>query len=198
MIGWPSGQAEHKGGVVDQTDYSIRRAALEDAAALAQIHETTWRETYIGLVSEQMLDALTADARAEAWERILSGETGYLSTTYIAVRAGEFVAFGSCGEQRNAEFTAAGYDGEFTAVYVLRTDQRRGVGKRLVTAMMSDLADRGLNGFSLWVPRENIPARSLYEQLGGQLIGQRTNARAEGSFVEVAYGWPRPSSDPEV
>jgi ribosomal protein S18 acetylase RimI-like enzyme len=183
---------------VDQSEYSIRRAGLADAAALAQVHEATWRETYSGLMSEQMLDALTADARAEAWRRILSGETGYLSTTYVAERAGAFVAFGSCGEQRNQDFAAAGYDGEFASVYVLRSDQRRGVGKRLMTAMMSDLADRGLAGFTLWVPRDNIPARSLYEQLGGQLIGQRTDAREQGTLMEVAYGWPRPSSVPGV
>ncbi len=179
---------------MNQTDYSIRRATLGDAAALAEVHETTWRETYIGLMSEQMLDALTADARTEAWRRILSGETGYLSTTYVAERTGRLVAFGSCGDQRNEEFVAAGYKGEFAAVYVLKTDQRQGLGTRLMTAMMRDLAERGLTGFTLWVPRDNIPARSLYEQLGGKLIGQRTDAREQGTLVEVAYGWPEPPS----
>jgi ribosomal protein S18 acetylase RimI-like enzyme len=182
-------EAEHRGVVMDQTQHSIRRAALDDAAALAEVHEATWRETYIGLMSEQMLDALTADARAEAWRRILSGEVGYLATTYVAERAGQFVAFGSCGEQRNAEFAAAGYAGEFAAVYVLKTDQRRGLGTRLMTTMMDDLAARGLTGFTLWVPRDNIPARSLYEQLGGKLIGQRKDAREQGTLTEVAYGW---------
>jgi ribosomal protein S18 acetylase RimI-like enzyme len=181
---------------VDNKDHTIRRAALADAAALAQVHETTWRETYIGLMSEQMLDALTSDARAEAWRRILSGRTGYLATTYVAERAGELVAFGSCGDQRDETFAASGYGGEIASVYVLKTDQRRGVGRRLMTAMMKDLADRGLSGFTLWVPRQNIPARSLYEQLGGKLIGQRRDAREHGVLAEVAYGWsqlPSPS-----
>lgn len=177
--------------MVGQTEYSIRRAAMADAAALAQVHETTWRETYVGLLSEQMLDALTADARAEAWGRILSGAIGYLSTTYVAERSGGLVAFGSCGNQRTAEFAAAGYDGEIAAVYVLKTDQRQGLGKLLMTTMMQDLADRGVTGFTLWVPRENIPARSLYEQLGGKLIGQRKDAREQGTLAEVAYGWPK-------
>jgi ribosomal protein S18 acetylase RimI-like enzyme len=183
---------------VNQPEHSIRRATLADAAALAQVHEATWRETYIGLMSEQMLDALTADARTEAWRRILSGETEHLSTTYVAERAGEIVAYCSCGEQRDKDFAAAGYDGEFAAVYVLKTDQRCGVGKRLMTAMMSDLAERGLSSFTLWVPRDNIPARSLYEQLGGKLIGQRKDAREQGTLMEVAYGWPRPASAPEA
>ena len=180
--------------MVEQTDYTIRRAILADAAALAEVHEATWRETYIGLMSEQMLDALTADARAEAWRRILSGETGSLATTYVAEQDGRFAAFGSCGEQREKEFATAGYDGEFTAVYVLKTDQRRGLGTRLMQAMMRDLSDRGLTGFTLWVPRDNIPARSLYEQLGGNLISQRTDVREQGTLVEVAYGWPKPGS----
>src|SRR5271168_2373277 len=119
---------------MDQTAYAIRRATADDAAALAHVHETTWRETYTGLMSEQMLDALTADARTEAWRRILSGATGYLSTTYVADRAGTLVAFGSCGEQRDPGFAAAGYKGEFASVYVLASDQRQGLGSRLMEA----------------------------------------------------------------
>jgi GNAT superfamily N-acetyltransferase len=174
---------------VGQEEYVIRRAVLADAEALARVHEATWRETYIGLMSEQMLNALTADARAEAWRRILSGAAGYLATTYVAEGHGELVAFASCGEQRNADFAAQGYAGEFAAVYVLKSAQRRGVGTRLMRAMMADLAGRGLSGFTLWVPRDSIPARSLYEQLGGVLIGQRKDAGPHGTLVEVAYGW---------
>jgi ribosomal protein S18 acetylase RimI-like enzyme len=173
-------------------EYSIRRATLDDAAALALVHEATWRETYAGLMSEQMLDALTADARTEAWRRMLSGQAGYLATTYVAEAVGQLVAFASCGEQRNADFAAQGYAGEFAAVYVLGTAQRRGVASRLMRAMMDDLTGRGLAGFTLWVPRDNIPARSLYEKLGGRLIGQRSEARPHGTLAEVAYGWAPP------
>src|SRR5438105_9429615 len=138
-------------------EYGIRRATLADAAALAQVHEATWRETYIGLMSEQMLDALTADARTEAWRRILAGETGYLATTYVADKSGELVAFASCGEQRNPEFAAAGYKGEFAPRYVLKNDQRRGLGTPLIKARMEDLAGRGLAAVTLGVPRRDIP-----------------------------------------
>jgi ribosomal protein S18 acetylase RimI-like enzyme len=178
---------------VAQADYSIRRAALADAAALAQVHEATWRETYVGLISEQLLDALTADARTEAWRWILAGQAGYLATTYVAERAGVLAAFGSCGEQRDEALREEGYGGEISAVYVLKTDQRRGLGTGLMRTMMADLRERGLTAFTLWVPRENIPARSLYESLGGRLIGQRTLTREQGALAEVAYGW-RPSN----
>jgi ribosomal protein S18 acetylase RimI-like enzyme len=175
---------------VDQKTYTIRRAAPEDAHALAKVHEKTWRETYAGLLTNDLLDALTADARAEAWGRILTRKTGYLSRTYVAERAGgALVAFGSCGEQRDAEFAAGGYDGEIAAVYVLKTDQRRGVGTLLMKTMIGDLTEHGAKAFTLWVPRDNIPARSLYEQMGGKLIGRRSNTHAEGELDEVAYGW---------
>jgi ribosomal protein S18 acetylase RimI-like enzyme len=177
---------------LDQREYTIRRATVEDAAALAQVHETTWREAYIGLMSEPLLTALTANARADAWRDILAGQPGHLATTYVAERDGRFVAFSSCGEQRDKAFAEAGYLGEFTAVYVLKTDQRRGLGTGLMKTMMNDLAARGLTGFTLWMPRENIPARSLYEQLGGKLIGERQNVRPQGALAEVAYGWPKP------
>jgi ribosomal protein S18 acetylase RimI-like enzyme len=178
---------------VDQAVYAIRRAVLADAAALAHVHEATWRETYVGLMSEEMLDALTADARTEAWERILSGRSSYLATTYVADRSGVLVAFGSCGEQRDEAFRAADYSGEIAAVYVRKTDQRQGLGTRLMQTMMVDLRERGLTAFTLWMPRENIPARSLYESLGGRLIGQRTVTQQQGALAEVAYGW-RPAN----
>ena len=178
---------------VEQRDYVIRRASTSDAAALAEVHETTWRETYVGLLWEQMLNALTTEARTEAWARMLEGEAGKLATTYVAERPdGGFAAFASCGAQRDPGFANSGYPGEFTAVYVLKKDQRRGLGTRLMTAMMADRTDRGLTGYTLWVPRENIPARSLYEQLGGKMLGKREVARDPGGLVEVAYGWPRP------
>lgn len=175
---------------MESPDYEIRRATPDDAEALARVHEATWRETYTGLMSEQMLDALTVDARAEAWRRILSGEAGYLGTTWVADRGGVLAAFGSCGEQRDPGLAAKGYRGEFAAVYVLAADQRRGLGTRIMGAMMDDLTGRGLTPFMLWVPRTNIPARSLYEQLGGVLIGERKESRADGTLAEVAYGWP--------
>jgi ribosomal protein S18 acetylase RimI-like enzyme len=177
---------------VNQAEYSIRRAEQTDAQALAQVHETTWRETYAGLMSQQMLDALTADARAAAWSRILSGEAGGLATVYVAERDGRFVAFSSCGPQTDQALADAGYAGEFTSVYVLKSDQRQGLGTKLMRTMMRDLADRDLVGFTLWVPRENIPARSLYEQLGGKLIGQRESPQAQAKLTEVAYAWADP------
>jgi ribosomal protein S18 acetylase RimI-like enzyme len=179
---------------VHQPEYSIRRATVDDAEALAHVHEATWRETYVGLLSDQMLDALTAGAREAVWRRILSGPTDdHLSTVYVAERGGAVVAFSSCGEQRDLQFAAQGYPGEFTSVYVLKTDQRQGLGTGLMKIMMKDLTERGLVGFTLWMPRDNIPARSLYEQLGGKLIGHREVPRGNGTLQEVAYGWPKPS-----
>jgi ribosomal protein S18 acetylase RimI-like enzyme len=180
---------------VDEAGYTIRRADLSDAGALAQVHEATWRETYAGLMSERMLDALTADAREKVWQGILSGAAGR-PTVYVAERAGRIVAFSSCGPQTDQDFAAAGFAGEFTSVYVLKSDQRQGLGTSLMQTMMSDLADRGLFGFTLWVPRENIPARSLYEQLGGRLAGQREIMRGRAKLTEVAYAWQDPSREP--
>ena len=162
---------------MEQRDYIIRRAATSDAEALAKVREAAWRETYAGL----------------QWGRVrhaLGDEAGQLTTTYVAERAdGQLAAFASCGAQRDPQFAEAGYAGEFTAVYVLKADQRRGLGTKLMKAMIAELTERGLAGFTLWVPRENIPFRSLTEQLGGKLLGQREVAPEPEALVEVAYGW---------
>jgi ribosomal protein S18 acetylase RimI-like enzyme len=82
-----------------------------------------------------------------------------------------------------------GYDGEISAIYVLRASQRRGAGGRLMTTMALDLSGRGFAGAGLWVLRDNPTARRFYESLGGQVVDEREDRRAEAVFIEVAYGW---------
>ena len=52
---------------------NIRPATVEDAPALAQVHVTSWRETYRGLVPDAYLDSLSVPERTERWRGRLSG-----------------------------------------------------------------------------------------------------------------------------
>ena len=55
--------------------------------------------------------------------------------------------------------------------------------------MASDLSKRGFTAASLWVLRDNTPARRFYERYGGQVVAEREEARPDGALSEVAYGW---------
>gem|GEM_PF-6057807 len=47
------------------------------------------------------------------------------------------------------------------------------------------LSDAGHTAVEVWVLRDNFAARSLYEAIGGVLVGEKV----EDDLREVAYGW---------
>jgi GNAT superfamily N-acetyltransferase len=54
------------------------------------------------------------------------------SAVFVAVRTDQaVVGFGSCGRQR-AALVSSGFEGEFSALYVLRAHQGHGLGRRLM------------------------------------------------------------------
>ena len=58
-----------------------------------------------------------------------------------------------------------------------------------MAAMAQTLSGLGHTAASLWVLRENAPARAFYEGLGGEIVGEKTDEQPNASLVEVAYGW---------
>lgn len=168
----------------------FREAKPVDAAAIGALHVASWRETYAGLLPEAMLAALSVEARTAMWSRII-GDPGAFgdAALFVAEEDGSILGFGSCGRQRDAALAEAGYGGEIGAIYVRRGHQNRGAGRAIMRALARALSDRGHEAASLWVLRENKPARHFYEALGGEVIGQRQEEQPGASFVELAYGW---------
>jgi ribosomal protein S18 acetylase RimI-like enzyme len=168
----------------------IRPASLADAADLATMHVASWLETYPGLLPPSMLTSLSVDKRLAMWKQVIGATpTPGSAKVYLAEIDKEIVGFGSCVSQRTQTLKDSGYDGEISAIYVLKAFQRRALGRRLLHAMASDLSARGFTAASLWVLRDNAPARGFYEQYGGQVVAEREEARPDGALSEVAYGW---------
>jgi ribosomal protein S18 acetylase RimI-like enzyme len=169
---------------------NLRRAEPGDAAAIAEVHVTSWRESYKGLVSDAELASLSVERRAAVWRDMLAHPDQHEDlSAYVAVDKNErVVGFAACGRQRSEELRTR-FPGEFQAIYLLDTVKRGGVGRHLMRTMADDLASRGCAGAALWVLRDNFGARSFYERLGGDVICEKIDPRPTGPVVEVAYGW---------
>ncbi|HEY6621788.1 MAG TPA: GNAT family N-acetyltransferase [Steroidobacteraceae bacterium] len=146
----------------------IRAAIPGDAHRLAKMHVTSWHESYTGILPDKILASLSTEARAASWARILQEPPSVRSTAvYLAEHDGAICGFGSCGAQRAENLEDLGYDGEISAIYVLREFQKQGIGTRLFRHMSLDLIRRGFNGAALWVLRDNLGARRFYERYSG-------------------------------
>ena len=104
---------------------------------------------------------------------------------YLAELENRIAGFSSCGAQRTETLRERGYDGEISAIYVLKAFQRHSIGTRLLIALASDLLRRGSGAASLWVLRDNAPGRRFYERFGpaphGDWRGQKQAAAASSS-----------------
>ncbi len=162
----------------------IRSGTLADARSIAGIHVASWRETYAGIVPDDYLSTLSIDRREEMWRKIV--EQGAAGIFVASSDDGELLGFGSCGKQRSPELP---YVGEFQAIYVLRSAQRRGLGRALMAAMSQHLMENKMSSAALWVVRENLAACRFYEALGGAIVAEKADKREDFTLWEVAYAW---------
>lgn len=169
---------------------TLRKAIPADAAALGALHVASWHETYTGLIPSEMLAGLSVDGRSAMWSKILDapGEFGCVAII-VAEDAGCVIGFGSCGQQRDETIASKGFSGEFSAIYVLRSHQGRGIGRSIMAAMAKDLSAAGHMAACLWVLRQNAPARAFYERLGGVIVGEKIDERPNATLIEDAYGY---------
>ncbi|HET6196786.1 MAG TPA: GNAT family N-acetyltransferase, partial [Acetobacteraceae bacterium] len=145
-------------------------------------HVLAWRETYAGLVPDQVLASLDPAQRTAMWRDAMARTV----SVQLAEYDGAIVGFGSSRPQPDASLP---YAGEIGALYVLRRAQRRGVGRLLMAAMARDLLAGGHGSASLWVLEGNAPARRFYEALGGAEVARREQQREGFTAVGIAYGW---------
>ena len=163
----------------------IRRATINDSGGIARVQVDSYQTAYAGILPPDYLAQFSYAEQAQDWYDWMMNRPRDL--IFVAqTETGEMVgyALGRPGLTKSPPF-----DSELVAMHVRQTFQRQGIGRSLMAKMAEQLQERGCASLMLWV-LENNPARSFYEQLGGQLIGRQETELAEGvSSVEVAYGW---------
>jgi ribosomal protein S18 acetylase RimI-like enzyme len=169
-------------------EFTIRRATVEDAEAIAFVHVESWRTTYVGIVPDAFIASLSVEVRTERWkEQFAAGH----SHIFVAEDPSGIFGFASGGQLRAAKdgSTIAGYDGELYAIYLLREHQRRGAGRRLVQALVDALRTSGFKSMVVWALQENA-AVSFYQRLGGIQVAETHIEIGGVQLLELAFAWP--------
>lgn len=159
-------------------------AGPDDAEALAQVHVTSWRETYRGLLPDSFLDRMSVPVNARRFAKSLVTPAEHEITLAAADRQG-LVGYVAGGPSR----TRLPGEAEVTTLYVLRPHQGYDLGRRLLTAAARVFADQGAKSLMISVLRDNIPARGFYEHLGGEADAPRKEPGPGGLMYEVSYRW---------
>jgi GNAT superfamily N-acetyltransferase len=153
---------------------------MDDVPAIAQIHNESWWAAYRDIFPPEVIRGFSLERRIEQWSGILAGGS---SAVHIALMGGEVVGFASAR-------MAAGRDdhpaGEISALYVAPDHWRRGVGRRLLEAAVDSLSAAGFSEATLWVLRDNAPARAFYVHEGWVPDGIE-QVLGDTDVVEVRY-----------
>lgn len=166
-------------------DFSVRRATVADAAVIAAVRIDSWRATYRGMVPDAYLDGMKVEESTALWTRILHAASD-AACVFVAEIQGEIVGFAAGMTLREPKL---GFDSELTAIYLIPSVQRAGIGRRLVAHVAATLASAGANSMLVWVLAQNNIAREFYAKLGAELLTEQAFSWDELDLQEAGYGW---------
>lgn len=148
----------------------IREMRPEDYDQKGYIHYKAWQETYTGLMAERFISGQTLDkcqTIAHRWPQ----------NTLVAELDGELVGYGCYHKNKSGS-------GEVIAIYLLRQFQGLGIGRKLIDALLEQLAD--CSSVSLWVLKGNHRAIGFYEHYGFRFDGAE-KVSALGTELRMIY-----------
>lgn len=145
--------------------YLVRRPTIDDAAEMGRLHVGVWRETYVGMMSEEALARLDPDSSAQRWARIAEAATdltadginGPLTLVAVHRASSALVGFATAGPSRNVSPPTPI---QLWAINVLAGHHGSGVAGLLLSETLGDRP-----GY-LWVVEQNARARAFYRRRG--------------------------------
>ncbi|MGP4060297.1 GNAT family N-acetyltransferase [Halobacillus sp. H74] len=161
---------------------NIRRAVSEDASQVAKVHVDVWRTTYENIIPNEYLRQLSYDKRERLWRKNIRELDVYVAQNYH----GNIVGFSTGSHNYRNRYNE--YDGELSSIYILEAYQERGIGKKLLKAVVSRFKSLNIISMIVLVLEEN-PAKHFYESFGAKQIDSVQVKGYGGELTELVYGW---------
>lgn len=169
-----------------EAEFSIRKAAIDDAPAIAKVNYSTWLHTYLGLIQDSELDSLNLDSLTDQWRQNLEGESPRAST-FVVINGESLVAYSrfypSVDPEDDQNRVAT-----IGSMYVSPEFQKRGIGRALMHTVLQAVKNNGFMEATLHVLTDNERARKFYEGLGWQMdLGAEIGGSTYQSAPKMRY-----------
>lgn len=163
-----------------------RRAKPADAAEMANVHISSWRETYADFWPTTTIEELPLrfKNRVELWQTVTALSD---QDTFVADHADYgVVGIMNGGPARDSEFNG---QCEVYCLYLLQAFHGQGIGYRLLADFFSASRERGFRSSYAWVLDQN-PAIAFYERTGAILSNHDKKEEFGGVTVrELRVAW---------
>lgn len=161
---------------------NTRRAARQDAEAIADVHDRAWWNAYSGMVPHKALTRMIQRRGAAWWANAIARHTVIL----VLEMDGRIVGYATIGRNRVKTLP---FSGEVYEIYLLPEYQGVGFGSHLFLAALGELNRRGLKGAVVWVLADNEPARRFYANAGGREVAEGRENFDGKDLLKIAYAW---------
>jgi GNAT superfamily N-acetyltransferase len=170
---------------MDRAEITTRPIVAMDAATVADLHTTSWRSAYRGMLRDEYLDGDIATERRQVWAARLAApvhanygfmaeaETGPVGFAYLL--GGTDISWGTLVDN----------------LHVVPGMKGRGIGRRLLAAAATETLRRFPNdGVYLYVFEANLAARGFYASIGGREVERGVvEPPGGGSQVHWRVAW---------
>ncbi|WOF21486.1 GNAT family N-acetyltransferase [Microbacterium betulae] len=137
--------------------FEVRPARAEDARAMAWVHVQGWRETYRGLLPDELLDDPGFLPRRERfWTTALTGERWTTHRFAVAESGGSVIGIAGSAPAEEEE-----WDVHLNMLYLLSEHHGGGAGTALLQAVVEPHESA-----ALWVADPNPRAQAFYRKHG--------------------------------
>lgn len=135
---------------------TLRPPRKGEAAQLAQVHITAWRQAYQGTLPDRFWEDEALAARVRMWTQVIA-DAGHRSCARVAELAGEVIGIAMAAEPRDDDVDA---QTQLFLVYLLAQHYGSGAADALLIEVL------GEQSASLWVFKSNPRAQAFYRKHG--------------------------------
>jgi len=155
------------------SEVSIRAARPDEALEVAKVHVTADRETYQPIFGRHF-KAVEIDRSQQRWDAAL----GAGEVLLVAESAGRIVGFAHASPTW------------MSALYLLASHRRRGVGRRLLTALCRELRARGVAEIGFQAVADNAGAIAFYRAMGARAVGRKLEGEGDAAWEDIVFTLP--------
>lgn len=170
----------------------IRYANVDDAKTLGEIHSSSWKAAYKGIIPEKVLDNITAKKREKYFKKALSEALEEDAIIFEGNKPAGFICIGKCRDKDKDVFY-----GEICGLYLLPNYWHKSLGSKLINWGLAELEKRNYTKDTLWVLEENLSAIRFYEKIGFKFDGTVNEIDIGKKLNEVRYEKKLRSEDGE-
>ncbi|MBQ8311770.1 MAG: GNAT family N-acetyltransferase [Clostridia bacterium] len=145
-------------------DILYRKATSDDCLALAELKGRVWNTTYKGIYSDETLQNYDVAKNQSIFESIVANPEIEL---YLAECNGTAVGLMTCGKPFRPFMH---YEQEIGLLYILKSYQRRGIGRGFFELARQQVKNSGHREFLVSVNKLNKPAIDFYLAMGGKVV----------------------------